>query len=907
LARRPRKYEAFISYSHEADSAFAAELQRTLNRIARPSYKWWQWWPPRVFRDQTNLAAAPDLAAEIKEALLASDSLVLLASPQAAGSRWVDREAATWCEQRPRDRLLIALTDGALVWDGERRDFDGTRTNALPPALAGVFQVEPLWVDFTAVRAQDGHRSNPTFLDGAATLAAAIRGTDKDRIIGEDARQQRRTKQLVAGAVALLSLLAVAATAAAIYALVQRNRADERARLATSRQLAAEALVALDTNPEQSLVLAARAATTAPTDEAADALRQALRTSRLRATVDAGAPVADTAVDPTGRLVAAALENGSIHIWTLRTGKPVAKLQLAGAPAERVQFSHDGRRLLGAGKAGVVVWSTGNGRRRPIAVFDKAGQPFAATFSPNGKLVATGDVDGVVRLWRSETGAPSDELRVPGMQPVTAVSFGGDGSTVAAAEGRQAVVWRLRTKPLLRTRPLRVLHASKDVWAVAVSPDGRHVATGDTSGHVRIWNLRSGAAVVLNGHTGTIQSLDFSPNGKSLVTASDDETVRIWDASTGRSLGELRGHGNIVESATFAPNGKTVVTGGEDGTIRVWAAASDPIDAELAARDNQALRDIDFDASGDRIVAASEDLTAPLWNVESERLLRALSHAHGGEEWVESAEFSHDGRLVVTAGDDGTAKVWESSSGALLATLGQPGGPSLLDAALSSDGRLLATAGEASAPDKAVIRLWRWRHRKQLMSFRDFGGRADGVAFSPSGDLLAGVGQHQVRVWRVTDGAPVAVLLGRGELTSVAFDPSDAVIAAGSSRGFALLWDLRSKNRIALLAGHSDTVAAVAFSADGGFLATAGNDGIAKVWTVPGGDLVTTLRSRAPRLEGAAFAPHGRRVAVAGDGGRVTIFDCAECRPLRSLVCLAATRVTPRVRAPREDPFRRCD
>jgi WD40 repeat protein len=902
LARRPRKYEAFISYSHEADSAFATELQRTLNRIARPTYKWWQWWPPRVFRDQTNLAAAPDLAAEIREALLASDSFVLLASPRAAGSRWVDREARTWCEQKPRGRLFIALTDGALAWDVARRDFDRAGTNALPPALAGVFEVEPLWVDFTAVRAQNGHRSNPTFLDGAATLAAAIRGTDKDRIVGEDARQHRRTKQLVAGAVALLSLLAVAATAAATYALIQRNRADERARLATSRQLAAEALVSLDTNPEQSLVLAARAATTAPTDEAADALRQALRTSRLRAIVNAGAPVADTAVDPTGRLAAASLDNGSIRIWSLLTGKPVAKLQLAGVPAEKVQFSHDGTRLLSAGKAGVVVWSTDEERRRPIAIFDKAGQPFAAAFSPTGKLVATGDFDGAVRLWRSDTGKLTDELKASGMEPVTGVAFSGDGSVLAAAKGSQAVVWTRRKAPP------RVLHADEnDVWAVAVSADGGHVATGDVHGHVRVWHVRSGAAVELNGHTGTIRSLAFSPNGKSLVTASDDETARIWDVSTGRSLAELRGHGDLVESATFAPNGKTVVTSGQDGTIRVWAVASDPIDAELAARDNQALRDLDFDASGDRIVAASEDLTAPLWNTDSQRLLRNLRHARGPEEWVESAEFSHDGRLVVTAGDDGTAKVWESSSGALLATLGQRGDPSLFDAALSPDGRLLATAGKAGAADKAVIRLWRWRQRKQVMSFGGLGGRADGVAFSPAGDLLAGAGQNRVRVWRVTDGAPVAVLRGRGELTSVAFDPSDAVIAAGSSKGFALLWDLRSKNRIALLAGHSDTVAAVAFTADGGFLATAGNDGIAKVWTVPGGDLVTTLRSRAQRLEGVAFAPHGRRLAVAGDGGRVTIFDCTECRPLRSLICLAATRVTPSVRVRQEDAFRRCD
>ena len=638
-------------------------------------------------------------------------------------------------------------------------------------------------------------------------------------------------------------------------------------------------------------------------DEAADALRQALRTSRLRATVDAGAPVADTAVDPTGRLAAAALEDGSIHIWTLQTGKPVAKLQLAGFPAERVQFSHDGRRLLGAGKAGVVVWSTGDGTRQPIATFGKAGQPLAAAFSPSDKLVATGDFDGAVRLWRSDTGALRDVLRARGMQPVTAVSFSGDGSVVAAAKGSEAVLWNLRTRSRESSTRIRMAYGqSRSARMARTLRLATLVVATRASG-----DLRSGTAVALNGHSGAILGLAFSPNGKSLVTASDDETARIWDVNTGRSLAELRGHGDIVESAGFAPDGKTVVTSGDDGTIRVWAVASDPIDAELAARDNRPLRAVDFDDRGDRIVAASEDLTAPLWDAHSERLLRAFRHARGDDEWVESAEFSHDGSLVVTAGDDGTAKIWRSSSGALLATLGQPGDPALYDAALSPDGRLLATAGQAGAADKAVIRVWRWRQRKEVLTLRGFRGRANGVAFSPNGDLLAGDGQNRVRVWRSADGAPVAVLRGRGELTSVAFDPSNEFIGAGSFSGAALIWDLRSKKRIARLAGHSDTVADVVFSADGRFLATAGHDGIAKVWTVPGGALVTTLRSRAPSLEGVAFAPHGRRVAVAGDGGRVTVFDCEECRPLRSLVCLAAARVTPVIRAREEDAFRRCD
>jgi WD40 repeat protein len=658
--------------------------------------------------------------------------------------------------------------------------------------------------------------------------------------------------------------------------------------------------VALGTDPQRSLVLAARAATTAPTNEAADALRQALRSSRLRRTISFGGPVLDDAIDPTGRLAAAVLVDGSIHVSDLRSGMPTRTFRIRDRPAEIVQFSHRGGRLLGAGRAGVVVWSTEERSRPPLAIFDKAGQPLAAAFSPNGKLVATGDFDGAVRLWQTDTGALVDTFRPAGEQPVRGVSFSGDGSVLAAAVGPDAAVLTLRT------RRRRLIRGKNDLTAVATSPDGAHVATGDVAGLARVWNLRAGGSVELSGHSGAITGLAFSPDGTSLVTASEDESARIWDVGSGSQVAELLGHGDIVESASFTPDGKTVVTAGDDGTIRVWATASDPIVAELAGRDHEPLRDVAFDPSGKQIVAASEDLTAPVWNLENGRLLRALPQAHQHDQWVESARFSDDGRLVVTAGDDGTAKVWRASSGGLVQTLGRPGGLPLYDAAFSPDGRLVATAGQAVG-DQPAVRLWRWHDRTLLLSWSGIGERADGVAFSPDNAWLAAAGGGRVRVWHIDNGDPVTVLRARGRLASVAVDPSGTRIAAGSSTGAASVWDLRTHERAALLTGHSDTVAGVAFSADGRFLATAGHDGLAKVWTVPGGALVTTFHPRAAQLDGVAFATSGRRVAVAGSGGRVTVFDCAECRPLSALVCLAAGRVSPELRARAGDAFRRCD
>ena len=286
--------------------------------------------------------------------------------------------------------------------------------------------------------------------------------------------------------------------------------------------------------------------------------------------------------------------------------------------------------------------------------------------------------------------------------------------------------------------------------------------------------------------------------------------------------------------------------------------------------------------------------------------MHVLPHGDGRDEWVESARFSEDGQHVLTAGDDGTVKVWRAASGALVATLGTDGGPALLDAAFSSDGTLVAAAG---LDDE--VRVWRWRTRKLIHRLGGF-SRVDGVAFSPGALADRGRGRRHAPylACRRRHAGCVGVDGRRQQyaLTSVAFDSSGTLVAAGSSSGAVWLWDRRSGKRPARLAGNGDAVTDVSFDPTGRYLVSVlAHRGTANVWSVPRGQLVTTLRTRASSLEGAAFAPSGRRVAVAGAGGRATVFECAECRPLRSLVCLAARRVTPKVRAREPNAFASCD
>src|SRR4051794_34526716 len=122
------RYDAFISYSHAADGLLAPALQSALHRLARP---WYRLRALPVFRDQTNLSAAPDLWPTIESALRESRALILLASPEAAASKWVRREIEAWRAKPDPGPIYIVLTGGTVVWDG--RDFRG----AVPDALAG--------------------------------------------------------------------------------------------------------------------------------------------------------------------------------------------------------------------------------------------------------------------------------------------------------------------------------------------------------------------------------------------------------------------------------------------------------------------------------------------------------------------------------------------------------------------------------------------------------------------------------------------------------------------------------------------------------------------------------------------------------------------------------------------------
>jgi len=354
------EYDAFMCYSHSADSLVAPELQRLIRRVGRP---WYARSTLRIFRDQTNLEMSESLWGSIAAALGASASFVLMASPAAARSPWVDREVRFWREHQKRSKFYIVLTDGEIAWC-QKSDFDWSRTTALPKSLSGWFEEEPGWMDVRRPPGTRTHRNqrNDRLRDAARTIAAPLYGLDKDQLDGEDERESRRTQWTLGATIATLSVLTILALVAAGVAFHQYRSANERLHLATARLLLPQAEAMRHSHPRTALLLAEAAQHIHPDPESRSALIQSLLATRYTATLAAHSSwVESVAFAPDGRILVTGSEDDTAIVWDLsdparprRLGQP-----LTGHTDDvsSVAFAPDGRTLAtGSDDYSTMLW-----------------------------------------------------------------------------------------------------------------------------------------------------------------------------------------------------------------------------------------------------------------------------------------------------------------------------------------------------------------------------------------------------------------------------------------------------------------------------------------------------------------------------------------------------------------------
>lgn len=226
-------YKAFISYKHHAGLPVAKVISDALRAYARPMLVA----PPRIFRDEDHLVPASNLPQLIKDALRNSEYLVLLASPEATQSVWVQDEITIWCKEFQRvDRMIIVLLAGEIVFDPKTKEFNWDRTDALPRLLRDFLNQVPLFVDLRQVNTLELlDVRQPLFKSAINAISAAIRGIEPNDLAGEETRIYKRNIRTRNIGVTVLALLTVISF---LSYLRSNNALTEYERLADTRHLA---------------------------------------------------------------------------------------------------------------------------------------------------------------------------------------------------------------------------------------------------------------------------------------------------------------------------------------------------------------------------------------------------------------------------------------------------------------------------------------------------------------------------------------------------------------------------------------------------------------------------------------------------------------------------------------------
>ncbi len=340
-------------------------------------------------------------------------------------------------------------------------------------------------------------------------------------------------------------------------------------------------------------------------------------------------------------------------------------------------------------------------------------------------------------------------------------------------------------------------------------------------------------------------------------------------------------HDGKVVHAEFDKDGRRVVTASDDGTARVWDVSTGECVAVL--KHDGSVRHAAFSPAGDCVVTASADGTARIWDAATgQPLTPPIRHDAG----VESAAFNPDGDRIVTAGLDRTARLWNAATGEVLAVLKhiQP----VYHAAFSPDGGMFLTVCR-NEPHVAVrvseseANLWdaaTGRHLRLLKSEKGNGVTVVRATFSPDGGHVALAGHFggkagKVEVWDVaTLTLQNSVLDAQQAYHTAAMSPG-GLVAVNTTKGGARVWDVAKGHPVTATLNHSGGTRGIAFSPDGLYVLTASRDATAQLWDVAtGGQAAPPLRHLGG-LWHAGFSPDGRQVVTAGEDGAVRVWDLA--------------------------------
>lgn len=497
---------------------------------------------------------------------------------------------------------------------------------------------------------------------------------------------------------------------------------------------------------------------------------------------------------------------------------------------------------------------------------------FSLALSPDGTLLATGDMDGQIHLWQIADG--KNLLTFKGHEGlVWTVAFSPDGQTLASG-GFDGLIklWDTQTGDCLKTLD----EHTGMVWSVSFSQDSRTLASGGLDNSIRLWDIHLGKCLkILHGHTSAVCSVRFNPDGSILASGSDDCDIRLWDIGTGICIKTLQGHDGRVCSVRFSPDAKTLASGSSDHSVRLWDV-SKGVCVRTFHGHKSWVWSVCFSSDGQTIATGGHDSSLRLWNVQKGTCVK-IFHGHTSE--VYSAIFSPDDQTLFSAGRDSSVRLWDVSKGVCVRTLqGHSSGAHFVS--FNPDDCLLGTGSY-----DGLVQLW---DVESGYSTKILQGHTDwvwSVSFSPDGSILASCSDDKsIKLWDVISGHCITTLYGHsGGVTSVTFSPDGQTLVSASRDASVKLWDIHKHKCIKTLEGHTGEIWSVSFSPDGNTLATASQDFLIKLWDVGEGKCITTLSGHTDSVWSVSFSPDGKMLASGSVDNSIRLWDTSNFTCLKVL------------------------
>jgi hypothetical protein len=530
-----------------------------------------------------------------------------------------------------------------------------------------------------------------------------------------------------------------------------------------------------------------------------------------------------------GRRFVTSAMDGTVRIWQLDSGTEIVALRGAGSSGA-IALSHDEGELAACGRvrtlAGnrvdypILVWPVrdldGNAPV-PKTLSKHVAEVTALAYSPDGKMLVSGDAIGVCLVWERTADGWSEPQAISRKENgrrhskrITGIAFLDSGRVATSSNDNTVSVWNVRTgeEQLMIALPdsviamdaspdgSRIVTTSRAGSPVASVPDARSVRDAGPESLLRIYSPEGRVLGQTILSDATVSSVRFSPDGRRVLALADKG--RLWEWTPGGSAVQRATTSAVMWSASYAPDGKHVLTvGGQRAVLWAWPSAGSTPRRLITFGPHAIISHLSFSPGGRRLASADAGGTVKVWDLQQHRAEQVLKH-DGGQRAVVAALFSpRDDALLFTVGAasiqrwrfDEAAKSWKPAKPFDIP--GKRPGSAAMAAAISSDGTWLVV------------------------------GMSDGSATVVS-----------------SEGQMLGVLNGRNghsaEIRSVAVSMDDRWIVTGSEDKSAIVWERSPDGKhwdpIAVLSGHPAPVNAVAISRDRFRVLTGSEDKSAKIW-----------------------------------------------------------------------------